>query len=76
RASWTGRLADAETWHPVPSALGRRRGDAEAYHRSWTRWVGDGELLYTRSPRGTGVLAASRGDDPWQLSTAIRLHWG
>ncbi|MDO4784249.1 MAG: DEAD/DEAH box helicase family protein [Propionibacteriaceae bacterium] len=76
RAAWTGRLADAQTWHPVPSALGRRRRDAEAYHRAWNRWVGEGELLYTRSPEGEGVLAAVRGEDPWRLSTAIRLHWG
>lgn len=75
RTALFGDWADAQTWHPVPVRLGRRRSEADAYHAAWNRWVGEGTLAYASSPQGCGVLAASRGSDPWQLSTAIRLHW-
>nr|WP_272905357.1 DEAD/DEAH box helicase family protein [Sediminivirga luteola] len=75
RATLSGRDGQASTWHPVPAELAGRRETAELYLRAWRRWVGEGELLYAKSPEGAGVVAAARGDDPWQVSTAIRLHW-
>jgi len=38
-------------------------------------WVGEGEVRYARSPEGEGIVRAVRDIDPWQLTSAIRLHW-
>lgn len=75
RAALVGHQSHLETWHPVPAALERRRADAELYLRAWRRYVGDGRLQYARGPEGQGLLEALRGDDPWQLTSAIRMHW-
>jgi len=37
--------------------------------------VGEGEVRYARSPEGEGIVRAVRDIDPWQLTSAIRLHW-
>jgi superfamily II DNA or RNA helicase len=47
-------------YHPVPSAFARRRDLAEAFGRAWQRWVGGGDLVYTRSPAGLDVLMRER----------------
>lgn len=75
RAALSGRDGEASTWHPVPAELAGRRETAELYLRAWRRWVGEGGLLYAKGPEGAGIVAATRGGDPWQVSTAIRLHW-
>ena len=51
-----GRVA----YHPVPAAFSRRRGSADAFAAAWRRWVGGGELVYTRSPAGMEVLLRER----------------
>ena len=38
-------------------------------------WVSPGEMLYTGSPEGTGILAAQRGDDPFAVTTQISTLW-
>ncbi|MEI7059108.1 DEAD/DEAH box helicase family protein [Nocardioides sp. CCNWLW239] len=67
--------AQAEAWHAVPAALGRRAADARAFQNAWEHWVGGSGLLYTASPEGAGILAAQRGADPFDLTTVIRRHW-
>lgn len=51
---------DPPTWHPVPSALSKKREHAEAYAAAWTQYVGGGELIYTRKEPGSSVLIAAR----------------
>lgn len=67
--------ADGVVWHPVPTALGRKKSDAESYARALDRWVGCGKPLYTGSPEGAGVLAAQQGSDPFAVTTVMRRHW-
>jgi len=61
--------------HAVPSALGANRTLAQVFARAWNARVSPGELLYTGSPEGTGILAAQRGDDPFAVTTQIRMLW-
>lgn len=62
-------------YHAVPAALGANRKLAQVFARAWNARVGPGELLYTGSPEGTGILAAQRGDDPFAVTTQIRTLW-
>jgi hypothetical protein len=47
-------------YHAVPSAFARRRELADAFAVAWKRWVGGGDLVYTRSPAGMEVLMRER----------------
>lgn len=66
---------DGVVWHQVPEALGVNAGRAECLRAAWRHWVGPGELLYTGSPAGAGVLAAQQGSDPFAATTVVRRHW-
>ncbi|OQA23143.1 MAG: Type III restriction enzyme, res subunit [Chloroflexi bacterium ADurb.Bin360] len=47
-------------YHPVPKVLATRRELAEALARYWQRYVGGGELVYTRSEEGRRILLKAR----------------
>jgi superfamily II DNA or RNA helicase len=69
------RLPAAEVWHAVPALLGSHKDRVEVFQAAWNRWVSPGEALFTGSPEGTGILAAARGDDPFQVTTQLRTLW-
>ncbi|MDP9068270.1 MAG: DEAD/DEAH box helicase family protein [Actinomycetota bacterium] len=46
--------------HPVPTVLSVRKELAEAYARHWARFVGGGELVYTRREPGRSLLIKAR----------------
>jgi hypothetical protein len=72
----TGRSVPAAVvYHAVPAALGANRKLAQVFARAWNTSVSPGELLYTSSPEGTGIMAAQRGDDPFAVTTQIRTLW-
>ncbi len=48
------------SYHPVPDALGVNRSSADAYASAWSRYVGGGDLVYTRSDEGRRVLLEAR----------------
>jgi hypothetical protein len=50
----------APAYHPVPSVLASRKELAEGYAASWARYVGGGELVFTRSPVGRTELLKAR----------------
>lgn len=67
RVVWSAlrrRLRDAglykPAYHPVPKALASRRERAESLARHWRRYVGGGDLIYTRSEEGRRVLLKAR----------------
>jgi superfamily II DNA or RNA helicase len=62
-------------YHAVPTVLGVNARRAKAFARAWNERVSPGALLYTGSPEGTGILAAQRGDDPFDVTTQIRTLW-
>ena len=47
-------------YHAVPTAFARRRELADVSAAAWKRWVGDGDLVYTRSPAGMEILMRER----------------
>jgi hypothetical protein len=62
-------------YHAVPTVLGGNAKLARAFATAWNARVSPGELLYTGSPEGTGILVAQRGDDPFDVTTQIRTLW-
>ncbi len=66
---------DAEAWHTVPSAVARSRADADAFARAWQHWVGGGPAVYAHGAEGSGVIAATRGADPFSVTSVIRREW-
>lgn len=48
------------TYHPVPQILSTRKEFAQAFAEYWHQYVGGGELIYTRSEAGRGVLLMAR----------------
>lgn len=71
----TGHVPAAVVYHAVPAVLGGNKKSATIFARSWNARVSPGELLYSGSPEGAGILAVSRGDDPFAVTTQIRTLW-
>ena len=75
----------ARGWSPVARpgplfttrcpVLGARKPLAAPFEHAWNNRVSPGQMLYTGSPEGAGVLAAQRGDDPFAVTTQIRILW-
>jgi hypothetical protein len=70
-----GHLPGSVVYHAVPAVLGTRKNLAEAFERAWNARVSPGQVVYTGSPEGAGILAAQRGDDPFAVTTQIRTLW-
>jgi superfamily II DNA or RNA helicase len=62
-------------YHAVPAVLGVNAKLAKTFAAAWNERVSPGEMLYTGSPEGTGILVAQRGDDPFAVTTQIRTLW-
>lgn len=73
--SLRGDQPDGEVWHTVPSVLADTRPHADAFATAWAYWVRGGPAVYARSPEGAGVLAATRGQDPFDVTCVIRRVW-
>ena len=73
-AGYSGAAATV-VYHAVPSALGANARLARAFAAAWQARVSPGEMLYTGSPEGAGILVAQRGDDPFDVTTQIRTLW-
>jgi hypothetical protein len=71
----TGHVPAVVVYHAVPAVLGGNKKSATIFAQSWSARVSPGELLYSGSPEGAGILAVSRGDDPFAVTTQIRTLW-
>jgi hypothetical protein len=61
-------------WAAVPADLGRRKDRAQAFARSWERWLGPTELLFTqRTETGKAALAAANAQAPDYDARARRI---
>lgn len=47
-------------YHPVPKILAARKERAEQFAHYWAKYVGGGELVFTRSEQGRAILLAAR----------------
>jgi hypothetical protein len=70
-----GGVPATVVYHAVPAVLGGNARLARVFAAAWQARVSPGEMLYTGSPEGTGILAAQRGDDPFAVTTQIRTLW-
>jgi hypothetical protein len=70
-----GAVPATVVYHAVPAVLGGNARLARVFAAAWNTRVSPGNLLYTGSPEGTGILAAQRGDDPFDVTTQIRVLW-
>jgi hypothetical protein len=66
----------AVMWHAVPDAFGVNKETATSFLVHWRNHVSRGDLLYTGSAEGAGVMETVRGLDPMDLSTALYAQWG
>jgi hypothetical protein len=71
----TGQVPATVVYHAVPGVLGAHKKSAAIFAGSWNARVSPGDMLYSGSPEGTGILAVSRGDDPFAVTTQIRTLW-
>ena len=60
RAAFAFARRSDTAYHAVPTAFARRRDMADAFANAWRRWVGGGELVYTRSSDGMETLMRER----------------
>jgi superfamily II DNA or RNA helicase len=74
-AAAAGGVPATVVYHAVPTALGANAKLARLFAAAWKARVSPGEMLYTGSPEGTGILVAQRGDDPFAVTTQIRTLW-
>jgi hypothetical protein len=70
-----GGVPATVVYHAVPTVLGGNARLAKVFAAAWHARVSPGEMLYTGSPEGTGILVAQRGDDPFAVTTQIRTLW-
>jgi len=63
------------SYHPVPDVLGVNRARAEAFAGAWARYVGGGELTYTRSDEGRRLLLEARSAPPRRAKSYAFDRW-
>ncbi len=51
----------AKIYYPIPSAIGKRKKDAEIFKQYWEERFGDSELIFTRNTDGRYELLKARG---------------
>jgi hypothetical protein len=54
----TGKYPSA--YHPVPKILASRKERVESFAYYWSKYVGGGEIIFTRSQAGRAVLLSAR----------------
>lgn len=57
---WLKRLWGRHTYYVVPSLFGKRKKDAQHFHRFWRTHVDRSKLLYVRSVKGRKALLKAR----------------
>ncbi len=75
RQMWRRAVPATVVWHAVPALLAARKEQAAIFAAAWNRWVSPGQAVWTGSPEGAGILTAQRGDDPFDVQTAMRTEW-
>jgi hypothetical protein len=75
RLSTGTKRGSTVVYHAVPNWLAANRERAGAFARAWNRYVSAGQPLYWKDPAAQAILAAQRGDDPFDVTTQMRVLW-
>jgi len=62
-------------YHPVPKVLGSRKRDAERFSQAWAKWVGGGDLVYTRTDTGRQILLKARAQQQPEVKSLAFEIW-
>jgi superfamily II DNA or RNA helicase len=47
-------------YHPVPKIIAANKQYATFFHKKWSRYIGNTQLIYTRTPEGRSILLKAR----------------
>lgn len=73
---WARRAAGyPPAFYPVPQVLAGRKERAQAYAAAWRKFVGGGELIYTRSPEGFRLLVEAQARRRPVVSSTAFEEW-
>lgn len=61
--------------YPVPDVLGSHKERAEAYAKAWSRYVGGGKLVYTKSHGGFEVVLRAQAQRRPKVGTVAFEFW-
>ncbi|MBS3942291.1 MAG: DEAD/DEAH box helicase family protein [Actinobacteria bacterium] len=64
-----------DSHHPLPDVLAVNRARADAFAAAWHRYVGGGELLYTRTPEGRRAMLEARAGTPRTARSLAFDRW-
>lgn len=73
--AWIPPALRRPVYYPVPQPLATQRPYAEAFARAWQRYVGDGQLIYTRSPEGRRHLYRARTQESFSIQDLLLTLW-
>lgn len=66
---------ESEFYHPVPNIFSQNKRLAIIFSRSWSRYVGGGRLVYTRSNKGRDILLKNRIKNRLQIGLTHLEEW-
>ncbi|HYP41116.1 MAG TPA: DEAD/DEAH box helicase family protein [Chloroflexia bacterium] len=70
-----GRMEYPPAYHPVPDVLAARKERAEAFAYYWKRYVGGGQLIFTRNDSGRRILLQARAQRRPKVSSQAFEVW-
>lgn len=73
--AWIPPALRRPVYYPVPQVLAANRPYAEAFVRAWERYVGAGQLIYTRSPEGRRHLYRARLQESFSIRDLLLTLW-
>jgi superfamily II DNA or RNA helicase len=73
---WLRRRIDyPPAYHPVPDVLAARKERAEAFAHYWARYVGGGQLVFTRNESGRRILLQAHAQHRPKVSSQAFEVW-
>ena len=69
------RFGAAVVYHNVPTLLAANRARVTAFQTAWNRYVSAGTALFETDPAAQAIIQLQRGEDPFALTTQMRMLW-
>jgi len=75
RLSIGEKTGSSVVYHAVPAWLAANKERVTVFAESWHHYVSAGEPLYWKDPAAQAILAVQRGEDPFDVTTQMRVLW-